>query len=110
MRRGRRVLVVARRRAFRLHQHDEESGAPPPRYPSLPNLLQGKRPWNVSVAAFAHRLHTVGLMTDWQYRMTCVELSTRGFRKNEPSSSGVRETSQVWSKVFAALREDGVTK
>ncbi len=81
-----------------------------PRYPSLPNLLQGKRPWNVSVAAFAHRLHTVGLMTDWQYRMTCVELSTRGFRKNEPSSSGVRETSQVWSKVFAALREDGVTK
>jgi len=81
-----------------------------PRYPSLPNLLQGKRPWNVSVAAFAHRLHAVDLMTDWQYRMTCIELSSRGFRKDEPDSSGVRETSQVWSKVLAALREDGITK
>lgn len=81
-----------------------------PRYPSLPNLIQGKRPWNVSVAAFAHRLHTVGLISDWQYRTTSIELSKLGYRKKEPGSSGPRETSQVWTKVFAALREDGISK
>lgn len=80
-----------------------------PRYPTLPQLIQAKRPWKVSVAALAHRLHELKALTDWQYRMLCVEVSKHGYRTKEPSPIH-RETSQILNKVFTALRKEGVTK
>ncbi|MGO9319186.1 MAG: XRE family transcriptional regulator [Solirubrobacteraceae bacterium] len=80
-----------------------------PRSPSLQHLIQIKKPWKVSVAALAHRLHALGGLTDWHYRTLCVEMSSRGYRTKEPSPIH-RETSQILNKVFAALRREGVTK
>lgn len=80
-----------------------------PRFPTLPHLLQLKKHWIVSVAALVYRLHAIGLMTDWHYRTLCIEISQRGFRKDEPEGAQ-RETSQILAKVFAALRSDGVGK
>jgi Zn-dependent peptidase ImmA (M78 family)/DNA-binding XRE family transcriptional regulator len=79
------------------------------RCPSVDHLVKLKQNWNVSVAALAHRLHAVGMMTDWHYRTTCIEIAQRGYRRSEPNGI-VRETSQLLQKVFQALRDDGVSK
>jgi Zn-dependent peptidase ImmA (M78 family) len=80
-----------------------------PRFTTVDRLIELKKIWNVSVAALAYRMHTLEVMSDWQYRNVAIELSQRGYRKAEPAPSP-RETSQVFAKVAAALREDGITK
>ncbi|MDH6580385.1 ImmA/IrrE family metallo-endopeptidase [Kitasatospora sp. MAP5-34] len=78
-----------------------------PQNPATSWILQAKRHWRVAAMALAHRLHELGLSTEWQYRTHCVELSRLGYRKAEPG--GVqRETSQVLGKVFSALRSEGI--
>lgn len=80
-----------------------------PRLPTLDFLVKLKRNWNVSVAALAHRLHAVKLLSDWHYRSLCIEIAQRGYKRTEPNSVP-RETSQLLQKVFQSLRNDGVTK
>lgn len=79
-----------------------------PRIVTLPSLVSHKKHWLVSAAALNYRLHALGLSTDWTYRTLCVQLSRFG-RDREPDEAP-RETSQVLAKVFATLREDGITK
>ncbi|CAL9668875.1 hypothetical protein SUDANB15_07343 [Streptomyces sp. enrichment culture] len=67
-------------------------------------ILKGKRIWNVSAMALTYRMHDLGLLSDWQYRSTCAELSRLGYRSAEPQGMEQRETSQVLTKVFTALR------
>jgi Zn-dependent peptidase ImmA (M78 family) len=80
-----------------------------PRSPSLSQLIKAKTVWRVSLASLTHRLHAVGLLSDWQYRHLCVELARRGYRRTEPEPLP-RETSQILAKVFAQLRSEGVSK
>lgn len=80
-----------------------------PHMATVDQLIRFKPYWTVSVAALAYRLHDVGLVSDWHYRTLCIEIAKRGYRKKEPNEAH-RETSQVLSKVFAALREEGITK
>lgn len=68
--------------------------------PSLDHLLQLKKPWRVSAAALAHRMHALGRLSPWNYRTICIQLSKRG-RTTEPEGID-RETSQVMAKVFGA--------
>lgn len=80
-----------------------------PRLATVDHLVRLKKYWTVSVAALAYRLHTAGVLTDWHYRMLCIEIASRGYRKQEPDEAS-RETSQVLAKVFAALRDESVAK
>jgi len=80
-----------------------------PKFPTLPGLITYKKHWTVSVAALNYRLHALGLTTDWVYRTLCVQISSAGYRTQEPESAP-HETSQVLPKVFAALREEGISK
>jgi Zn-dependent peptidase ImmA (M78 family)/DNA-binding XRE family transcriptional regulator len=80
-----------------------------PRFTTVDRLVELKAIWSVSVAALAYRMHTLRLMSDWQYRTVAIELSRRGYRKIEPAPAP-RETSQVFAKVSMALREDGISK
>jgi Zn-dependent peptidase ImmA (M78 family)/DNA-binding XRE family transcriptional regulator len=80
-----------------------------PRLPTLPSLIAAKKYWTVSVAALNYRLHALGLTTDWIYRTLCIQIAEAGYRTSEPESVP-RETSQLLTKVFAALREDGIAK
>jgi Zn-dependent peptidase ImmA (M78 family)/DNA-binding XRE family transcriptional regulator len=80
-----------------------------PRTPTLPAVIRLKQNWMVSLAALVHRLRSLDLISEWHYRTLCVELSVQGYRKNEPNGIP-RETSQVLNKVFAALREDGISR
>lgn len=66
--------------------------------PTLGHLVQLKKIWLVSAAALAHRLHALGLLSDWNYRSLCVQLAKRG-RTVEPEGIA-RETSQILDKVF----------
>ncbi len=69
-------------------------------------ILVAKRRWVVSAMALTHRLHELHLLSDWNYRTTCVALSRDGYRTAEPG--GARpEVSQVLTKVLAALRDRG---
>lgn len=76
---------------------------------TVDQLVRHKVYWTVSVAALAHRLHDVSLVSDWHYRTLSIEIAKRGYRKQEPNEAQ-REISQVLAKVFIALREEGVTK
>lgn len=75
----------------------------------LQQLVAVKRRWRVSVAALNHRLHSIGLTSEWQYRTFAVQIQQLGYRTSEPSSIP-RETSAVWSKVLDTLRAEGTTK
>ncbi|GHG41139.1 MULTISPECIES: helix-turn-helix domain-containing protein [Amycolatopsis] len=70
-------------------------------------LIEASRRWRVSAMALAHRLSELGLLTEWGYRSTCVELAKRGYRRSEPGSHLVPESSQVLEKVLAHLRSNG---
>lgn len=76
---------------------------------TVTEILQLRRRWNVAAMNLAVRLHKLGLLTEWQARSTYIELAQLGYRRSEPGGIE-RETSQVLSKVFAALRAEGITR
>jgi Zn-dependent peptidase ImmA (M78 family)/transcriptional regulator with XRE-family HTH domain len=80
-----------------------------PRTAHLSELNRAKRVWKVSLASLVYRMHVLGMLSDWQYRTAFIELSSLGYRRSE--ADGIpRETSQVLSKVFDALRAEQVSK
>jgi Zn-dependent peptidase ImmA (M78 family) len=79
-----------------------------PRVLGLNQLIEEKARLGVSLAALVYRLHKCYLCTEWQYRTLFIELSKRGYRTAEPNSIP-REGSALLSKVFEALRTQGIT-
>jgi Zn-dependent peptidase ImmA (M78 family)/DNA-binding XRE family transcriptional regulator len=71
-------------------------------------ILRAKRTWNVAAMALTHRLHELGLLTEWGYRTACVQLSRLGYRRSEPKGIQ-RESSQLLAKVFRSVRDEGET-
>ncbi len=68
-----------------------------------------KTGWKVSAIALVVRLKALGVLSEWQYRMFCIELSESGQRTKE--LNGIpRESSQVIGKVFDALRSEGISR
>lgn len=79
-----------------------------PRGASLDEIIRRKRIWKVSAAALAHRMHGLGLLTEWQYRQVFIGLAQRGFSRSEPNEMP-REVSEVLPQVLSAMRTEGVT-
>ena len=79
-----------------------------PLHGQLGQIIKAKRYWAVSTASLTYRMHKVGLLTDWEYRTLFTEISRHGYRSHEPNPIRC-ETSQVLAKVFASLRDDGIT-
>lgn len=80
-----------------------------PRSITVGMVLKAKTRWRVSAMAMAYRLNSLGLLSEWQYKSLCVELSRRGFRSSEPGGIE-RESSLVWRKVLFKLWEERTTK
>ncbi|MES9509152.1 XRE family transcriptional regulator [Streptomyces sp. NPDC000609] len=78
-----------------------------PRGAHVDQIIKAKSIWKVSAMALTYRMHDLGLLSDWQYRSACTELSKRGYRTAEPHGMKQRETSQVLTKVFQALWANG---
>jgi hypothetical protein len=58
--------------------------------------------------AIVVRLHQLEVITDWTYRLMCQELSKRGFRRAEPGSTLIPESSSLWTQVISDLRDQGL--
>ena len=80
-----------------------------PRFVTLARLIKLKANWGVSVAALNHRLHQVGILSDWQYRTLCIEIAKSGYRTSEPEGCE-RECSQLLSKVLKELTSEGLSR
>lgn len=77
--------------------------------PDLHSLINYKRRWGVSVAALNYRLHKLGIVSEWQNRSLNVELSSRGYRRQEPEGLPP-ETSALWPQIFTELWRERVTR
>jgi Zn-dependent peptidase ImmA (M78 family) len=80
-----------------------------PRVVHLGQIVKAKSRWRVSVTALTYRLHKIGMMTDWKYRDLCIEISTKGYHREEPIPIE-RERSVVWQKVLRALWVEKTTQ
>ena len=80
-----------------------------PRSPPVQLILQLKKRWRVSAMALAYRIHRLDLLTDWQYRSMCIDLTQRGYRSGEPDGTD-RDKSRVWKQVLDHLWREGKTK
>jgi Zn-dependent peptidase ImmA (M78 family) len=76
---------------------------------SVTDLICAKKRWGVSVAALNYRLHKLDVVSDWQNRNLNIEISRRGYRKDEPEGLE-REISVLWPQVFTALWRERVTR
>ncbi|MFV5998878.1 ImmA/IrrE family metallo-endopeptidase [Streptomyces sp. NPDC056231] len=76
---------------------------------SVERILSAKGRWGVSAMAFSYRLRTMKLLSEWRFQQTAKQLAQLGYRKGEPGSSMVRESSKLISKVFEALRAEGTS-
>lgn len=76
---------------------------------SVERILSAKRKWGVSAMALAYRLRTLGLLSDWRFHQAVKHLASMGYRKDEPGSTLVRESSKLLAKVFEVLRDRGDT-
>jgi Zn-dependent peptidase ImmA (M78 family) len=88
---------------------DEDVRAHVPRIHSLNQIMSAKKRWSVSVMALTYRLHTLKILSDWQYRMFCIQATEAGYRSLEPFGIA-REQSIVWQKVLTALWTEKITK
>ena len=79
-----------------------------PRRSTLDSVMQEKHHWGVPAIAYAHRLHELGLISDWHYRSYCIELTKQGYRLDEPDG-GTPESSLLLAKMLGLLREENVT-
>jgi Zn-dependent peptidase ImmA (M78 family) len=77
-----------------------------PRGISLKTVHKIKKRWSVSAMAMVHRLKSLNLITEWQYRTFCIQLSQAGYKRSEPDGLP-RDASQIFAKVFDALRAEG---
>lgn len=77
-----------------------------PPSPAVDQILKGKRIWRVAATALTHRLHELGLLSDWAYRSALIELGRLGYRTGEPDGLP-RETSKLLAQVFGSLRARG---
>ena len=75
---------------------------------TLQEIRRDKKIWNVALTNLTYRMHDVGMLSDYQYRMRFIEISRQGFHVDEPDPSPP-ERSQLLAKVFEGLRERGVT-
>jgi Zn-dependent peptidase ImmA (M78 family)/DNA-binding XRE family transcriptional regulator len=71
--------------------------------PDLQEILDRKIRWQVAAMALTYRLRSIGLLSEWLHRTTCINLSRMGFRSGEPGGIP-RESSQLLAKVFSDLR------
>lgn len=80
-----------------------------PHFITVDLIIKAKARWRVSAMAMAYRLHSLGLLSEWQYKSACIELGRRGYRTGEPGGAE-RETSAIWRKVLSQLWAERTTK
>jgi Zn-dependent peptidase ImmA (M78 family) len=73
------------------------------------DLLVYKKRWRVAASALNYRLYETGLIRESKRNSLYIEMSRRGWLKNEPAGIA-REQSYFWQQVVDDLRQRGLTK
>lgn len=76
---------------------------------SVDDLAEYKKRWRVSVSALNYRLRELTLLSESKYTSNYVEMSRRGWLRQEPNGIA-REQSSVLQDVVDDLLRSGVTK
>ena len=77
---------------------------------AVPELLQLKAKFGISMQAILYRAHQAGLLTDAGYAATLREFGARGWRKAEPGSTPGLEKPQRFERLlFRAIAEDVIS-
>lgn len=74
------------------------------RNPNITTLLTYRNCYQVPALPLAHSLHSIGGLTEYAYRQTCIELSQRGFRTAEPNGMTNYEMSAVFRQILSPTR------
>jgi len=77
---------------------------------NLERILVGRSFWKVAAMALTYRLHDLHLLSDWQYRSMCVELSDQGFRSKEPGGVVPETSSLLRQTVYGRERRVGIAQ
>ncbi|UYH51831.1 XRE family transcriptional regulator [Candidatus Kirkpatrickella diaphorinae] len=94
--------------AFLMPEHDVKAVIPR-NFINARRIIDAKKRWKVSAMALTRRLHRLKMLSDWQYRTLCIDLSRSGYRTSE--AEGIeRETSVVWDKVLKDMWSRKMTK
>lgn len=94
--------------AFLMPETDVRAICNEPIY-TVEQLVDYKMRWRVSCSALNYGLHKYGLIPKSKYQSNYVEMSRRGWLKNEPRGIA-REQSAVWQFVIDDLRAQGISK
>lgn len=94
--------------AFLMPESDIRAMCRNPIY-GVADLLGYKIRWGVSVSAFNYRAHELHLISDARSASNYVEMSRRGWLKNEPNGLP-REQSSILQDVMMDLAGRGITK
>jgi Zn-dependent peptidase ImmA (M78 family)/DNA-binding XRE family transcriptional regulator len=94
--------------AFLMPESDIRSICTRPIY-GVDDLLLYKKRWRVAASALNYRLHEIGVIRDSKRNSNYIEMSRRGWLKNEPESI-TREQSYFWQQVVDDLRQRGIMK
>ncbi|MCJ0894425.1 ImmA/IrrE family metallo-endopeptidase [Rhodococcus sp. ARC_M5] len=77
--------------------------------PSVDDVIETRSQFKVSAMALAFAAHRAGRMSEWAYRHCCIELSQRGFRKDEPGGMPTYEISRVFTQILDRYRSSSIT-
>lgn len=73
----------------------------------LEDILMLKRRWRVSAMALNLRAHRLGVISEWTYGTLAKQLSMAGFRRGEPGSDLLVESSSLLTQVMSDMRIRG---
>lgn len=81
-----------------------------PRFATSDEIIRLRSIWGASAMAVAYRMHRLKILSDWHYHQIIVELSGRGYRRQE--HGGIpRESSVLLPKLLSSLYEqDGLNR
>lgn len=73
----------------------------------LEDVLVLKRRWRVSAMALNLRAHRLGVISEWTYGTLAKQLSMAGYRRGEPGSDLLMESSSLLTQVMNEMRSRG---
>ena len=76
---------------------------------SINTIIMEQLRWGVSASALAQRLHSLQLLSPWQYKSVCIQLDKRERGASEPDGIP-REMSTVWQKIIEQLQKEKTSK
>ncbi|MFN3650109.1 MAG: helix-turn-helix domain-containing protein [Armatimonadota bacterium] len=73
-------------------------------------FLELKKRWGVSVQALVRRAFDLEIISEWQYKSACIEISRRGWRTKEPEDDAFSaEESRLHEQIFSRLSDRGMS-